>query len=113
MVSICDADGIKKPEINVQRSVTRQTEALRRNSTLDVVIMFIRLRMELTSSVMLASPWMVCLMALLATAKLIIIHQERTVNDGADVSAVVVPVICHQFPAASASCWLTRSPLMP
>ena len=34
--------------------------------------MFIRLRMELTSSVMLASPWMVCLMALLATAKLII-----------------------------------------
>ena len=60
--------------------------------------MFIRLRMELTSSVMLASPWMVCLMALLATAKLIIIHQERTVNDGADVAAVVVPVVCHQFP---------------
>ncbi|MFR8114242.1 hypothetical protein [Faecalibacterium sp.] len=28
----------------------------------------------------------------------IIIHQQRTVNDGADVSAVVVPVICHQFP---------------
>ncbi|MFR8952042.1 MAG: hypothetical protein ACLVHP_11900 [Faecalibacterium prausnitzii] len=28
----------------------------------------------------------------------IIIHQERTVNDGADVAAVVVPVICHQFP---------------
>ncbi|WP_303115146.1 hypothetical protein [uncultured Faecalibacterium sp.] len=28
----------------------------------------------------------------------IIIHQERTVNDGADVPAVVVPVICHQFP---------------
>uniref|UniRef100_UPI0040267A59 hypothetical protein n=1 Tax=Faecalibacterium prausnitzii TaxID=853 RepID=UPI0040267A59 len=37
-------------------------------------------------------------MALLATAKLIIIHQQRTVNDGADVPAVVVPVICHQFP---------------
>ena len=54
--------------------------------------------MVLTSSVMLASPWMVCLMALLATAKLIIIHQERAVNDGADVSTVVVPVICHQFP---------------
>ena len=54
--------------------------------------------MELTSSVRLASPWMVCLMALLATAKLIIIHQERAVNDGADVSTVVVPVICHQFP---------------
>ncbi|WP_223386042.1 hypothetical protein [Faecalibacterium prausnitzii] len=29
---------------------------------------------------------------------LIIIHQQRTVNDGADVPAVVVPVICHQFP---------------
>jgi len=28
----------------------------------------------------------------------IIIHQQRTVNDGADVPAVVVPVICHQFP---------------
>ncbi|MFQ8910884.1 MAG: hypothetical protein ACLR7P_13075 [Faecalibacterium sp.] len=28
----------------------------------------------------------------------IIIHQERPVNDGADVPAVVVPVICHQFP---------------
>ena len=56
--------------------------------------------MELTSSVMLASPWMVCLMALLATAKLIIIHQERAVNDGADVSTVVVPVICHQFPGS-------------
>ncbi|MBV0928973.1 hypothetical protein L0P70_13075 [Faecalibacterium prausnitzii] len=28
----------------------------------------------------------------------IIIHQQRTVNDGADVAAVVVPVICHQFP---------------
>ncbi|MEJ3687253.1 hypothetical protein WF787_05070 [Faecalibacterium sp. HTF-76H] len=28
----------------------------------------------------------------------IIIHQERTVNDGTDVLAVVVPVICHQFP---------------
>ena len=28
----------------------------------------------------------------------IIIHQQRTVNDGADVLAVVVPVICHQFP---------------
>ncbi|MGL0834431.1 hypothetical protein [Faecalibacterium duncaniae] len=28
----------------------------------------------------------------------IIIHQERTVNDGADVATVVVPVICHQFP---------------
>ncbi|WP_270194884.1 hypothetical protein [Faecalibacterium prausnitzii] len=28
----------------------------------------------------------------------IIIHQQRTVNDGADVSTVVVPVICHQFP---------------
>ena len=53
--------------------------------------------MELTSSVMLASPWMVCLMALLATAKLIIIHQERAVNDGTDVAAVVVPVIRHQF----------------
>ena len=56
--------------------------------------------MELTSSVMLASPWMVCLMALLATAKLIIIHQERAVNDGADVSTVVVPVIRHQFPGS-------------
>ena len=39
-------------------------------------------------------------MALLATAKLIIIHQERAVNDGADVSTVVVPVICHQFPGS-------------
>ncbi|MFV8802849.1 hypothetical protein [Faecalibacterium taiwanense] len=29
---------------------------------------------------------------------IIIIHQERTVNDGADVAAVVVPVVCHQFP---------------
>ncbi|UQK42405.1 hypothetical protein [Faecalibacterium sp. I3-3-89] len=29
---------------------------------------------------------------------MIIIHQERAVNDGADVSTVVVPVICHQFP---------------
>ena len=28
----------------------------------------------------------------------IIIHQERTVNDGTNVPAVVVPVICHQFP---------------
>ncbi|MGA6362617.1 hypothetical protein ACKXF8_10710 [Faecalibacterium prausnitzii] len=28
----------------------------------------------------------------------IIIHQQRTVNDGTNVSAVVVPVICHQFP---------------
>ncbi|MDW2997993.1 hypothetical protein R8C30_08700 [Faecalibacterium prausnitzii] len=28
----------------------------------------------------------------------IIIHQQRTVNDGADVAAVVVPVICRQFP---------------
>nr|WP_243135980.1 hypothetical protein [Faecalibacterium prausnitzii] len=28
----------------------------------------------------------------------IIIHQQRAVNDGADVPAVVVPVICHQFP---------------
>ncbi|WP_270195584.1 hypothetical protein [Faecalibacterium prausnitzii] len=28
----------------------------------------------------------------------IIIHQQRAVNDGADVAAVVVPVICHQFP---------------
>ncbi|MCI7100835.1 MAG: hypothetical protein MR946_02030 [Faecalibacterium sp.] len=28
----------------------------------------------------------------------IIIHQQRTVNDGTDVLAVVVPVICHQFP---------------
>ncbi|MSC49828.1 hypothetical protein [Faecalibacterium prausnitzii] len=28
----------------------------------------------------------------------IIIHQERTVNDGADVPAVVVPVIRHQLP---------------
>ncbi|MFV8255014.1 hypothetical protein ABI153_00465 [Faecalibacterium prausnitzii] len=28
----------------------------------------------------------------------IIIHQERTVNDGTDVAAVVVPVIRHQFP---------------
>ncbi|WP_419019140.1 hypothetical protein [Faecalibacterium sp.] len=27
----------------------------------------------------------------------IIIHQERAVNDGADVAAVVVPVICRQF----------------
>ncbi|MFR4468188.1 MAG: hypothetical protein ACLT48_12645 [Faecalibacterium prausnitzii] len=27
----------------------------------------------------------------------IIIHQQRAVNDGADVPAVVVPVICHQF----------------
>ncbi|WP_215697441.1 hypothetical protein [Faecalibacterium prausnitzii] len=28
----------------------------------------------------------------------IIIHQQRAVNDGADVPTVVVPVICHQFP---------------
>ncbi|WP_182398654.1 hypothetical protein [Faecalibacterium prausnitzii] len=28
----------------------------------------------------------------------IIIHQQRTVNNGADVAAVVVPVIRHQFP---------------
>ena len=28
----------------------------------------------------------------------IIIHQERTVNDGTNVPAVVVPVIRHQFP---------------
>ena len=28
----------------------------------------------------------------------IIIHQQRAVNDGTDVPAVVVPVICHQFP---------------
>ena len=28
----------------------------------------------------------------------IIIHQERIVNDGTNVPAVVVPVICHQFP---------------
>ncbi|MFQ7588875.1 MAG: hypothetical protein ACLRMO_13860 [Faecalibacterium prausnitzii] len=27
----------------------------------------------------------------------IIIHQERTVNDGTDVAAVVVPVVSHQF----------------
>ena len=42
-------------------------------STVDLAyeFMFMRLRMELTSSVMLASPWMVCLMALLATAKFI------------------------------------------
>ncbi|MFR1693812.1 MAG: hypothetical protein ACLSVF_11105 [Faecalibacterium sp.] len=31
---------------------------------------------------------------------MIIIHQERAVNDGADVSTVVVPVICHQFPGS-------------
>ncbi|MFQ9252569.1 MAG: hypothetical protein ACLR29_15550 [Faecalibacterium prausnitzii] len=30
----------------------------------------------------------------------IIIHQQRTVNDGTNVSAVVVPVICHQFPGS-------------
>ena len=29
---------------------------------------------------------------------IIIIHQERTVNDGTNVPAVVVPVIRHQFP---------------
>ena len=28
----------------------------------------------------------------------IIIHQERAVNDGTNVPAVVVPVIRHQFP---------------
>ena len=28
----------------------------------------------------------------------IIIHQKRTVNDGTDVSTIVVPVIRHQFP---------------
>ena len=28
----------------------------------------------------------------------IIIHQERAVNDGADVAAVVVPLISDQFP---------------
>ena len=28
----------------------------------------------------------------------IIIHQQRAVNDGTNVAAVVVPVICHQFP---------------
>ncbi|MEJ5197031.1 hypothetical protein WF834_12810 [Faecalibacterium sp. HTF-128] len=28
----------------------------------------------------------------------IIVHQERTVNDGADIFAVVVPIICDQFP---------------
>ena len=28
----------------------------------------------------------------------IIIHQQRPVNDGTNVPAVVVPVICHQFP---------------
>ncbi len=28
----------------------------------------------------------------------IIVHQERTVNDGANVLAVVVPIICDQFP---------------
>ncbi|MGY6245731.1 hypothetical protein [Faecalibacterium prausnitzii] len=28
----------------------------------------------------------------------IIVHQERTVNDGADVLAVVVPIISDQFP---------------
>ena len=28
----------------------------------------------------------------------IIIYQERTVNDVENVPAVVVPVICHQFP---------------
>ena len=28
----------------------------------------------------------------------IIVHQERTVNDGADILAVVVPIICDQFP---------------
>ena len=28
----------------------------------------------------------------------IIIHQQRTVNDGTDVSTIVVPVIRHQFP---------------
>ena len=28
----------------------------------------------------------------------IIIYQERTVNDVENVAAVVVPVICHQFP---------------
>ncbi|MCC2142220.1 hypothetical protein ABI138_11995 [Faecalibacterium prausnitzii] len=28
----------------------------------------------------------------------IIIHQKRAVNDGTNVAAVVVPVICHQFP---------------
>ena len=29
---------------------------------------------------------------------IIIIHQQRTVNDGANVPTVVVPVIRHQFP---------------
>ncbi|MFR1126046.1 MAG: hypothetical protein ACLSEF_13610 [Faecalibacterium prausnitzii] len=28
----------------------------------------------------------------------IIIHQKRTVNDGENVTTVVVPVICYQFP---------------
>ena len=28
----------------------------------------------------------------------VFVYQERTVNDGADIPAVVVPVICHQFP---------------
>jgi len=49
--------------------------------------MFIRLRMELTSSVMLASPWMVCLMALLATAKLDHIHGLVVVQHGVDEAA--------------------------
>ena len=31
---------------------------------------------------------------------IIIIHQQRTVNDGTDVPAVVVPVIRHQFPGS-------------
>ena len=28
----------------------------------------------------------------------IIVHQERTVNDGADILAVVVPIVCDQLP---------------
>ena len=28
----------------------------------------------------------------------VFVYQERAVNDGTDVSTVVVPVICHQFP---------------
>ena len=44
----------------------------------------------------------------------IIIHQERTVNDDTDVSTVVVPVICHQFPGNIGKLLAdTLSPLMP
>ena len=72
LVSICDADGIKKAGNQRAAVGSRQTEALRRNSTLDVVVHVHQVADGAYFVGDVGIAWMVCLMALLATAKLII-----------------------------------------